>query len=206
MTRHSSRLTIGKRSWPPGCPSVRDIQAGLIERGLIHTKPRTLAFSIPVLIMVAPLAVAIPKLVLGVSRGKPVGYLALATAATAVAAFCFLAAVPRVTRLGSAVVGRLALSLCGHCRASERQLPSPLAHRPRVHHRVIRCGSTRLRTAVASSRHASSHARTHHLDRRRQFQFLALRATTTTTARPVVVVAVAVAAGSQSENLLRCPA
>jgi uncharacterized protein (TIGR04222 family) len=88
-------------------PAARQIQSDLIERGLIHTKLRTLAFLIPVLIMIAPLAVAIPKLVLGISRGRPVGYLALATAATAIAAFCFLAAIPRVTRLGSAVVGRL---------------------------------------------------------------------------------------------------
>lgn len=102
-----SPVTSWKNLLLAGLPAARNIQSTLIERGLIHSTLRTLAFLIPVMIMAFPLGLAIPKLALGISRGKPVGYLILATIATAVASFLFLASIPRVTRLGAAVVGRL---------------------------------------------------------------------------------------------------
>jgi uncharacterized protein (TIGR04222 family) len=90
-----------------GLPAARTIQTKLVDRGLVHSWFRSCAFLLPVLIMALPLLLAIPKLMLGFSRGRPIGYLFLATLGTVVAAFLFLAAIPRVTRLGGAVVGRL---------------------------------------------------------------------------------------------------
>jgi len=76
-------------------------QSDLLERGLIHTEAAHAGlFDSPYSSGLHPLAVAIPKLVLGISRGRPVGYLAPRDARRRCRrVFVFLfAAIPRVTR------------------------------------------------------------------------------------------------------------
>ncbi len=89
-----------------GLPVAKEINSDLQRRGLVNSALPSIWTLAPFLIMATPLFIAVPKLILGMQRGRPVGFLIAAVVVTAVAAFLFLAK-PRLTRLGSALFEKL---------------------------------------------------------------------------------------------------
>lgn len=85
--------------------AVSEIEAGLIERGLVYRWPMfTLAQIVAALIMSTPLLLAVPKIFIGMERDKPVSFLIMATLATVAIALFFLFRLQRRTPTGNAAL------------------------------------------------------------------------------------------------------
>jgi uncharacterized protein (TIGR04222 family) len=79
---------------------AQQIEEDLKARGLVQSGGPSGAAVAAGLIMAAPLVVGVPKLLVGLSRGRPIEFLAMACIATAVAALIFLLARSRLTTQG----------------------------------------------------------------------------------------------------------
>lgn len=89
-----------------GMPIAKDINQSLVERGLLQSGPsaRSVAAGF---IMAAPLLIALPKIAVGLSRGRPVEILAVACVLTGLAALGFLLVRTRLSASGRALLDSL---------------------------------------------------------------------------------------------------
>ena len=85
-----------------GLPVAKDIEASLQKRGLLASGPPPAHCLAAGLLMAAPLVVGSAKIIVGLSRGKPVGFLVGACLVTAIAALLFWLARSRSTPRGKA--------------------------------------------------------------------------------------------------------
>ena len=85
--------------------AVSETKSDLIERGLVYRWPMfTLTQMVPAVIMTAPLFLAVPKILIGMERDKPVSFLVMATLATVAIALFFLFRLQRRTPAGDAAL------------------------------------------------------------------------------------------------------
>ena len=85
-------------------PLAKDINENLVERGLLqagHPSPRAVMAS---LVMAAPLLIGLPKIAVGLSRGRPVEILVFACVLTGLTALGFLLARSRLSTSGRALL------------------------------------------------------------------------------------------------------
>jgi uncharacterized protein (TIGR04222 family) len=110
-----------------GLPLAQDIEESLRKRGLLRPAMPAAHCVIAGLIMAAPLMLGLAKIAVGVSRGRPVGFLIAACVATVIAALVLLLVRSRLTAAGRRLVEPLTTEL-GHTRQlveSAATTPSP---------------------------------------------------------------------------------
>src|SRR5262245_19608295 len=90
-----------------GLPIAQEIRDYLIQRGLIASPWPTTATVIAGTVMASPLLLGVPKICVGLSRGKPVALLVIACLVTFIAALLFLGAKTRLTTRGRAMLQSL---------------------------------------------------------------------------------------------------
>lgn len=90
-----------------GMPIAREINDELVKRGLLQAGPPPVCNIASSLMMAAPLMLGVAKIVVGLSRGRPVGLLVALCAMTFVAALGFLLARSRLSAAGKATVESL---------------------------------------------------------------------------------------------------
>ncbi|MBC7853131.1 MAG: TIGR04222 domain-containing membrane protein [Pirellulaceae bacterium] len=90
-----------------GMPVAKDINESLVERGLLQAGSASARAVAASLIMAAPLLIALPKIAVGLSRGRPVEILAFASVLTGLAALGFLLARTRLSASGRALLDSL---------------------------------------------------------------------------------------------------
>jgi uncharacterized protein (TIGR04222 family) len=103
----SEPLSDATRLFTMGMPVAEQIHGRLVERGLMQRRETSLACVTAGTIMAMPLLLGIPKVVVGLSRGKPVAFLVIACVATLIAALVFLFARSRLTSSGKAMLDKL---------------------------------------------------------------------------------------------------
>ncbi len=87
---------------------IDGVRQNLVDKGLVLDRSQRLAAaSLPLALHGGLLAFAIAKVVVGVGRGKPIGFLLLAMFATIVAMVLFTVAVPKLTSAGKRLVAKL---------------------------------------------------------------------------------------------------
>jgi uncharacterized protein (TIGR04222 family) len=90
-----------------GLPYAKEIEEDLKKRGLVHSFELKANCVLAGLIMASPLVLGIAKIIVGASRGRPVGFLVAACVVTAIAAALFAFAHSRLTERGKALLESL---------------------------------------------------------------------------------------------------
>jgi uncharacterized protein (TIGR04222 family) len=104
-----------------GLPVARQIDDRLGQLGLLRAGLPPGRCVLSALIMAAPLLLGLPKIAVGLSRGKPVGFLVIACIVTAIASLCFLLARPRHSPRGKAILDALKKT---HAKAGHPTMPA----------------------------------------------------------------------------------
>lgn len=94
-----------------GMPAAKDINESLVQRGLLQAGNPSPRAAVASLIMAAPLLIGIPKISVGLSRGRPVEILVFACVLTGLAALGFLLARTRLSASGRALLESLRAKL-----------------------------------------------------------------------------------------------
>jgi uncharacterized protein (TIGR04222 family) len=100
-------LSDATRLFTAGIPVAEQIRDRLVEQGLMEPRVPSVACVTAATIMAMPLLLGMPKIIIGISRGKPVGFLLIACVVTLIAAAVFLFARSRLTASGKVVLDKL---------------------------------------------------------------------------------------------------
>jgi uncharacterized protein (TIGR04222 family) len=103
-----------------GLPIAKELSERLKERELLQAGPPPFHCVLAAAIMAAPLLPGSAKIAVGISRGRPVAFLALLCAATVIASLLFLFVRSRLSARGKAALERVRLT-----SASPTQLSQP---------------------------------------------------------------------------------
>ncbi|MCC7333555.1 MAG: TIGR04222 domain-containing membrane protein [Pirellulaceae bacterium] len=87
---------------------IDGVRQNLVDKGLVLDRSqRTAAIAFPIALHGGLLAFAVAKAVVGVGRGKPIGFLLVAIVATIVVMVLFTVTVPKVTSAGKRLLAKL---------------------------------------------------------------------------------------------------
>jgi uncharacterized protein (TIGR04222 family) len=99
-----------------GLPIAEQIRDSLIRRSLMRSQRPDGASVVAGLVMASPLVLGVPKIFVGLERGRPVAFLVVLCVLTVAAAIVFLLARSRMTPAGNALLDSLKGQLASHSK------------------------------------------------------------------------------------------